>query len=222
MGNLNCPSQNSYIILLRCHRKGEDQGVKSSMPRYLREVNKQAEASVESTETLMSIAVPLGALAAHWLCLLPTAHRLSKANRESQVAHKTDRGSQTWMQAQLRLKPTFILLWGIRVCFHSFSLCSSLNPHGARRTNCPFHIYAQGELSREERLWRTRRLPEPAYGQTLHSHLSQTNIWAPQNIQYIQCFDQCPCVIIMVFISAHSEFQCKMFMNKDTYRSVLR
>ena len=65
------------------------------MPRYLREVNKQAETSVGSTETYMSITVPLSALPAHWLCLLPVAHRLCKANRESQVVHKTDRGSQT-------------------------------------------------------------------------------------------------------------------------------
>lgn len=140
MGNLNCPSWNSDILLPRCCRKGDHQGVKSSMPRYLREVNKQVEVSVESTETSVSLTVPLSALLALWLCLLWTAHRLSRANRERQVVHNTGRGSQIWMQTQLHFKRTFILLLGIRVCFHSFSLCSSLNPHGPGRTSCPFHI----------------------------------------------------------------------------------
>jgi len=65
------------------------------MPRYLREVYKKAEASVESTETSVSIAIPLSAILACWLCLVPIAHRLSKADGESQVVHKTGRKSQT-------------------------------------------------------------------------------------------------------------------------------
>lgn len=68
---------------------------------------------------------------------LPTTRRPTE---KAKLFTRQTRESQTWMQTQLHFKPAFVLLWGTRACFHSFSLCSSLRLHSPGRTNCPFHV----------------------------------------------------------------------------------
>lgn len=195
MENLNCLSSSYQILLDAVGRE------KTRQLRYVRKVIKQAEAPVESSETPVSLTAPFSPFPALWLCLLSIARRLSRVDRENHVAHKTDRGSQTLMQIQLHVKHTFILLWGLRFCFYAFFPLFTPEFSWPWKEQKPLpHRHRENSVKKKgykEPRWIAR--PSVWMGIYINSfHAAWANIWTPQKIQYMHCFDWCPCIIITV------------------------